>query len=73
MLHPLSTATKIISGWLTVNMETSCFPESSVSLITNQSSRYNKQENLNTQKTAERASCLKIRVHMVVYQSYSRL
>jgi hypothetical protein len=50
MLHPPFRTNQIISGWLTVNMETSCFPESSVSLIINQSTRYNKQGTLNPQK-----------------------
>jgi hypothetical protein len=45
MLHPLFRTNIIISGWLTLNMETSCISESSVSLIIKQSTLYNKQEN----------------------------
>jgi len=54
-------------------MENPCFFETSVVLNAKQSTRYKKQETLNTQRTAERTSCLMNRVHLVVQQSYSRL
>jgi len=39
-LHPLRKTNQIISGWLTLNMETSCFSETSVSFITKQLTLY---------------------------------
>jgi len=69
-LHSLSKTNQIISCWLTLKMETSCFTETSVSMITKQLTQYNKKETLDTQITAKRTSCLTNRVHSGVQLSY---
>jgi len=44
-LHSLRKTKQIISGWLTLNMKTSCFSETSVSLITKQLTLYKNKKN----------------------------